>query len=136
VIEKASPPARADLLRAVGRLGKPNSWRTIGEHLGDDSAEVRSTAAGILAAVGPSDAAGPVARQLPRETDPKVRVQLAIAARKVGAKDAIDALIRCLRDDDEQVRAEALTSLSVLTGMKFGPDATAWENWRASTFSK
>jgi HEAT repeat protein len=136
VIDQAQPPARSDLLRALGRLGKPDSWRTISQYLGDDAVEVRSTAAGILAAVGPSDAALPVTRQLSRETDPKVRVQLAIAARKVGASDAVDGLIRCLRDDDEQVRNEALASLSVLTGMKLGPEPTAWENWRASHPSK
>jgi hypothetical protein len=64
-----------------------------------------------------------------KDQDAAVRVG---AARGLGRqKDlkGIGVLVSTLKDESKDVRQAALNSLQLITGQKFGEDATKWENW-------
>lgn len=135
-LEKANLRAKFDLLMALGRTKIKSKWTDIAPYLGSDEAELRSGAASALTALGAQEAGRAVADQANSETDNRVKIQLCTAARQLAAKGAVDALIRWLRDDNEQVHVEALNALQILTGQKLGDNAGRWEAWRAENRDK
>jgi HEAT repeat protein len=130
-LSQAGPQARIDLLGALGRLKDGEVWRVVSYSLADTQPAVRATAASVLGLLASPESAQALASQASAETDAKVKIAIAQAAGAVGARGAIDSLIRWLRDDDQATRTEALATLKALTSQKFGPDPSAWEDWRA-----
>jgi HEAT repeat protein len=130
-LESAPAPAQFDLMQALAQTKASEKWSLIAPFLRSEQPELREAAALALGKLGNPRAADDLAAQARTETEAQVKVQLAVAARLLAAKAAIDPLIRWLRDESASVRAESVVSLHELTAQRFGNDATKWEDWRA-----
>jgi hypothetical protein len=53
----------------------------------------------------------------------------ATGSRKINPHTKIEPILKCLRLKNEKMRAEAVETLSLLTGQDFGLDADAWDKW-------
>ena len=135
-LDGASVNAKFDLISALGQAKAKDKWRTIADFLSSESAELRSIAASTLGRLGNIEAADAIASQAARETDGRVKLQIAGAVRQLAAKGAIDSLIPWLGDENEQVRAESRSALEGLTGQRFGNDVAQWQAWWAQNRPK
>src|SRR5262249_24225038 len=120
----ADPFVRWGAARALGRMASPDGTKAaakagafaeLARRLGDDSEDVRVTAAGALKRHGPAaGAAGPEAARFVNEDGPETRV-LAIrvlAAVKADAKVAVPALTKALGAKEAPVRLAAVKALA------------------------
>ena len=130
-LDAAKSQAKFDLLSALSQTKSRTKWAIVAAYLRDEMAELRAMAANSLSALGATEAGDALTAQALVESDDRVRTQIAGAARVMGAKGTIPALIRWLREPNEQLRKESLTSLEILTGQKLGADAERWEAWAA-----
>jgi HEAT repeat protein len=122
----ADPFVRWGAVRALGRMASPQgapaaaeakAFSELARRLGDDSEEVRVTAAAALVRYGPAArAAGPETVRFVNEGDPETRV-LAIqvlAAVKANAKVTVPALTKALAAKEAAVRLAAIKALAGL----------------------
>lgn len=95
---------------ALGEIGDPSSLDPLILLLSEEDRFVRSRAAFAISRFGAS-AVDPLARAL-EEGGPSTRWGAAYALGKIGDPRGIDPLVRAIRDPDDEVLAEALSSLS------------------------
>lgn len=130
-LETSRGEATADLLGALGTLGRRDLAPRLLPRLGDDLPRVRAAAVGALANLGAG--ADEILELLPRERDFRVRAQLALAAQKLKLQRAIDPLIAWLSGGEPEPRELAVRALRALTGQDHGTDAGKWTEWWART---
>jgi HEAT repeat protein len=109
------------LLRALGKEvgGESAGWAKAENFMGDlqsDEPEMRMAAANVLGQLGKAPAARPVAQQLEREHDHRVRARLARALGRIGEPSAAGVLVGCLQDEPQPIRREAADALGHLGG--------------------
>ncbi|HLY73623.1 MAG TPA: HEAT repeat domain-containing protein, partial [Planctomycetota bacterium] len=135
-LDQASPNAKFDLIGALGRTQLRDKWNVIAPYLRDDLPELRAAAAAALGDLGAAEASEALVSQAAAETDGRVKIRIAGAAKTLFVKGAIDPLLRWLRDDSEVVRTESSAALETLTGQKFGLDTAKWDAWWADNRPK
>jgi HEAT repeat protein len=136
LIDSASVAAKFGLINAVGKSKAKDKWSVIAGYLRDSEPQVRASAATALGGLGVPEASQPLASQASGEEDGRVKVQIALAAKLLHAKEVIESLIRWLQDPSAEVRAESVSSLQSLSGKVFGEDPARWEAWWAENRPK
>lgn len=94
---------------------------------------VRASAARALAAGRNRSTLGKLtALALEAKHDPAVRLVVVQALQRVPEREAVETLVRLLRDGDDALRSAAADSLAKLTNLRsYGADPQAWDAWWA-----
>ena len=119
----------ADAAHELACIGRP-AVRPLIVALQDSSSDVRAEAAKALGMIGDSLAVNPLISAL--GDDFGVRKNAARALGDIGDSRAVEHLIRLLRDDrsfGDDVRRNAASSLTRITGHDFGTDSIVWRKW-------
>jgi hypothetical protein len=95
----------------------------------DPSPVVRREAARTLALLGTARDIPALDHALRSDTDPQTRVEAAISLTEIGAREAIEPLLRGLGDMDESVTFACHRGLVRLSGMDLPPAAAEWNRW-------
>ncbi|MXY30249.1 MAG: HEAT repeat domain-containing protein [Gammaproteobacteria bacterium] len=100
---------RRDAAAALGRLGNPAAVPALSSVLRDEDALLRARAIEALAAIGHTDAVGPLIPLLgdTRDADGEpVQERVAAALRQLGAGDRVDVALAALRGDLGPLKAD------------------------------
>jgi len=124
--EDPVPTVRSAAVRALGRAGNPEYFKTLVEALGDEDAMVRWDAAVALDSVITPQATQPLAGAALNDPSADVRSSAARALRHYRRADVLETLLLCLEDPQFAVRFRASESLAELTGEKGGTDPRQW----------
>lgn len=120
---------RGEVVGALGRTGGEEAGEILQPLLLDREPAIRAAAViALVDATGPK-AAGPLLERLPREQDVWPRVQLALAARKLNLRPAIETFIAWLTDSSPHLRQLAQDGLKELTREDLGPEQEKWAAW-------
>jgi len=126
--------ARCLAIQGLGRSGDSSYLTVLGpyaDHVDTCESEMAMIA---IATLGKSAAVGQLQTFL-QSSKPTLRKNAAEALRFTTSPEAVDALISALRDKDDEVRTQASTSLTQLTGHTVGASASPlqaenlWRTW-------
>jgi len=122
---------RRDAAAALGRLGNPAAVPALSSVLRDDDDLLRARAIEALAAIGHTDAIGPLIPLLgdTRDADGEpVQERVAAALRQLGAGDRVDVALAALRGDLGPLKADdgayRAQMVAALEGALEGPSGT------------
>lgn len=105
---------------------------TLGELVvlvGEGTDRERSLAAAVLGASGRDDVVLPLSQAFELEDDPRVLESLAIALAETRRTEALETLIRAIRNRDGIRAYKACRALKDVFGVELGLDADAWDRW-------
>jgi len=118
-----------ELLGAVGRAQLRDLWPTVNSFLNDADPLLRKTAAVTLGILAVPDCADAVTIRLDQEDDVRTLVELSKTAGALKSTVPIPALIRRLRNPNEDVVKSSAAALTVLTNQQFGTREDKWVEW-------
>jgi HEAT repeat protein len=128
-IDRARGAVLGDLLEAAGRSRYAGMVDSLVDHLRDSEVSIRQRAAAGLVLNGSAAASRAVTQRLSVEESVEVRIQLVRAVAQMKSVEAIDPLIYMLRDKDEDLTAECLRALKLITKQDNGNRYENWINW-------
>ena len=128
------PTVRAAALRALGRHGLPEDVKLIIPYLSPQQPKfVRLEAATALQRLHAGQAIDPLIASLRDDEAAEVRIAAADALAQYPDPRVFQALVGALHDTDYAVVTQAVHSLELLTGRKFGEDGAQWLAWADQT---
>lgn len=130
LVDDPDPTVRAACIRALGKHGEPQDVPLITPYL--DQAQpnfVRWEAASALQRLHNPAAIDALIAAMREDEEHDVRATSAHALGQYAQPRVFQSLVGALTDDDYFVVNQAVGSLELLTGQKFGEDGAAWLDW-------
>lgn len=121
----------AQVIEAIGKMGRKEAADSIIEFIGHPEKEVRASVARACSLLRAEETAEALIGRLSEETEQWVKVQICEALGAMKSKKAIESLIDLMeRDEDKEVDEAARRNLEVITGKEgFGQDHEKWREW-------
>jgi len=122
---------RSAAVRALGKLRQEKYLPPLVAMLEDRSAVVRDDAADVLDGITGEPAVSALQVHATSDPAPLVRARCAHALHNYPAKDVMNTLVACLKDDQSGVRYAAHDSLVSMTGRDYGEEVGKWSDYVA-----
>jgi HEAT repeat protein len=123
---------RANAAAALGKIGDRSVLPSLQKALSDKKHLVRWDVVRALGTMGDSSVVPDLARVVVRDPNANVRRAAVEALGSIGDQSVVPALIGALGDNDESVAYAASQRLERLTGKRFGPNISQWQEWWAA----
>ncbi len=135
-LARSSGAARAELVGAVGNLGRADIWKEIVPYMNDGEPQVRAAAVLSLTNLGVREAVPEILARFSAEGDRWPRAFLANAAQRFRLTQAIEPMIGWLSSDEPELVKAVAAALQGLTAENFGTDREKWRSWWETRKSK
>ncbi len=131
LLPKAKGKSRAEVVDAIGKMGRKDAADAVLEYLNDPDSDVRASVARACGTLRAEESVDALIVRLSEETVQWVKVQICNAFDTLQSKRAIEALIDLMeRDENQDVDEAAARALQHITGKEsFGHDHAQWREW-------
>jgi len=122
--QESDPVALNAAIAALGHIGNPGAVPLIARHCQHSDEDIRFTVANALGSFPNEPLSGKALLSMMKDSDPDVRDWAAFGLGVLSNADSAeirDALMKCLDDDNEDVREEALVGLSKRKDLRILP---------------